>query len=518
MNLSDQDLKQIEEKGLTLRQVNKQIETFKSGIPFTNIVEAATIGNGITPLNTDLIDESLEFFESKRQNISIVKFVPASGAASRMFKFLFQFIEEYDPERESINAYINKNGLKDLSLFMVGMEKFPFYHQAVEILQQKGVDFDNLKPSQKVWHFAHTMLDENQLDFGNYPKGLLPFHEYKNQIISTAFEEHLFESALYPSADNIAVLHFTISERFKDRFDNEFKRIEEKVSKKTGITFQISFSYQQESTDTIAVTSKDKPFRNSDGSLLFRPSGHGALIKNLGELSADVIFIKNIDNVVVFKFKEEVAKYKKVLAGILLKVQERAFSYLKMIDKGNCNETDLNEIAEFLTRQLNVKISDEFEKYSEKYKMEYLHEKLNRPIRVCGMVKNEGEPGGGPFWVRDQNWNESLQIVESAQINLKDKSQKKIFKNSTHFNPVDLVCGIKDYKGSKYDLNQFVDENAAFITAKTKSGKELKAMELPGLWNGSMAFWNTIFVEVPIITFNPVKTVNDLLKGPHQIR
>ena len=518
MNLTDQDLKQIEQKGLTLRQVNKQIETFKSGIPFTNIVEAATIGNGIIALNNDLIDESLEFFESKRDKISIVKFVPASGAASRMFKFLFQFLEEYDPEKESINSYINKNGLKDLSLFMVGMEKFPFYRQVVETLEQKGLDFESLKPSNKVWHFAHAMLDENQLNFGNYPKGLLPFHEYKNNIISTAFEEHLFESALYPSADKVAVLHFTISERYKDRFDNEFKRIEEKVSKKTGIKFQISFSYQQESTDTIAVTSKDKPFRNTDGSLLFRPSGHGALIKNLAELDADIIFIKNIDNVVVFKFKEEVAKYKKVLAGILLKVQERSFNYMKTLYEGTCDEEDLNEVAEFLNRQLNVKISEEFEKYSEKYKIDYLREKLNRPIRVCGMVKNEGEPGGGPFWVRDLNWNESLQIVESAQINLKDKSQRKILKNATHFNPVDLVCGIKDYKGAKFDLTEFVDENAAFITAKTKSGKELKAMELPGLWNGSMAFWNTIFVEVPIITFNPVKTVNDLLKGPHQIR
>ena len=312
-------------------------------------------------------------------------------------------------------------------------------------------------------------------------------------------------------------MHFTISEKYKDRFDEEFKNIEEYVEKITGITFHISFSYQQESTDTIAVTLDDKPFREDDGTLLFRPSGHGALLKNLDTLDADIIFVKNIDNVVVKQYKEEVAKYKKVLAGILLDVQEKTYKYLKDLEANEISEDHLTTIAEFLTRQLNVRISEEFEKYSEKYKIEYLREKLNRPVRVCGMVKNEGEPGGGPFWVKDQNSNISLQIVESAQINQKNKEQKNILKNATHFNPVDLVCGVRNYRGEKFNLEDFVDHKAAFITMKTKVGKDLKALELPGLWNGSMAFWNTIFVEVPIITFNPVKTVNDLLKDMHQI-
>ncbi|WP_439150967.1 DUF4301 family protein [Winogradskyella sp.] len=518
MKFSEEDIEQIEKKGLTVKDVESQLAIFKSGIPFTNIAEVATKDHGIIVLNQKIIDESVSAFETRKNNLSLVKFVPASGAASRMFKFLFKFIKKYNPEKESINSYINKEKLKDLSLFSVGLEKFPFYNIVIDHLNNKGIDFNELPTSRKLWHFVQAMLDKQQLNFGNYPKGLLPFHEYKNNYISTAFEEHLYEAALYASNNKNAQLHFTISERFKDKFNEEFKRIEEHVEQKTGISFEIDFSYQHESTDTIAVTLKDQPFREKDGSLLFRPSGHGALLKNLNELDADIVFIKNIDNVVVKKYKEEVAKYKKVLAGILLQLQTKVFDNLNYLENNDLSEEKLIEIAEFLTRELSVKISYEFEKYSDKYKIEYLKEKLNRPIRVCGMVKNEGEPGGGPFWVKDQNWNLSLQIVESAQINLKDKSQKEIFKKATHFNPVDVVCGIKNYKGEKFDLENYVDQKAAFITMKTKVGKDLKALELPGLWNGSMAHWNTIFVEVPIITFNPVKTVNDLLKPPHQIK
>lgn len=518
MKFTEQDIELIGVKGLNLRTIKSQIAVFKTGIPFTNIDQAATIGDGILALNNELIDEFILFFENNRSDLSLVKFVPASGAATRMFKFLFRFLKEFKPDNESINSYINKNELKDLTLFMIGMEKFPFYDLVLNKLNEKGIDFKTLSNSQKVWYFAQTMLLEEELNYGNFPKGLLPFHKYTDDHIATAFEEHLYESALYASDDSQARLHFTISERFKNKFKEEFTRIEEYVEQKTGVSFEIEYSYQEESTDTIAVTPKNKPFRNDDGSLLFRPSGHGALLKNLNKIDANIIFIKNIDNVVVKKYKSEVAKYKKVLAGILLQLQQKAFSYLNLLDDGNTTENDLTEIAEFLTRKLNVIISDEFEKYSDKYKVEYLHDRLNRPFRVCGMVKNEGEPGGGPFWVKDQNWNLSLQIVESAQIDQKNKSQKEILRNATHFNPVDLVCGVKNYKGKKFNLEDFVDEKAAFITMKTKFGKDLKALELPGLWNGSMAYWNTIFVEVPIITFNPVKTVNDLLKTPHQLK
>ncbi|MGB1307838.1 MAG: DUF4301 family protein, partial [Oceanihabitans sp.] len=365
--------------------------------------------------------------------------------------------------------------------------------------------------------FIKTMLDADKLNYGFYPKGLLPFHEYKDHV-STAFEEHLFEAALYASANQQANLHFTISEKHKHIFDAEFKRIEEIVEAKTNTKFHITFSYQSQATDTIAVTPKNQPFLEDNGDLLFRPSGHGALLNNLNALNADVIFIKNIDNVVVFKYENEVAQYKKMLAGILLEIQEQAFLYLKELEANNLSESKLVEIAKFLKNKMQIVISSEFEKYSHTYQIAYLIEKLNRPIRVCGMVKNEGEPGGGPFWVKDENGKISLQIVESAQIDKKNKAQKSILKNATHFNPVDLVCGTKNYKGEKFNLHNFTDPKTAFITMKTKTGKDLKALELPGLWNGAMAYWNSIFVEVPLSTFNPVKTVTDLLKATHQIK
>jgi len=513
---SEKDIKQIESKGLTLQKVEEQIQTFKAGISFINIKDVATVGNGIIEIIEEHKQDYINYFDKMRDQISIIKFVPASGAATRMFKFLFQFLKEYDIKNETINSYINRHKAQELSLFLVGLEKFPFYDDVLKAAKKDYHNFDELSINEKMYFFIQTMLDENRLNYGFCPKGLLPFHKYKDHI-ATAFEEHLFEAALSASSNGKANLHFTISEKFNHTFDKEFERIEEIVEEKTKTAFEISFSYQKQSTDTIAVDSNNQPFRDENNNLLFRPSGHGALLENLNELDAELVFIKNIDNVVVYKYEEQVAEYKKILAGILLEIQEQNFQYLNNLTSKSLNENELMEIAQFLTVKMNVIISEEFEKFSLKYQREYLIEKLNRPIRVCGMVKNEGEPGGGPFWVKDENGNISLQIVESAQIDKDNKFQKNIFKNATHFNPVDLVCGIKDFKGNKFDLTKYVDPKTAFITMKTKVGHDIKALELPGLWNGSMANWNTIFVEVPLITFNPVKTVNDLLKAPHQV-
>jgi len=516
LKFSKEDIQFIEQKGLTIEQVNSQILLFKKGIPFLNLKNAATIGNGILKLNTSEKESYIKKFHEERDSISIIKFVPASGAATRMFKFLFQFLSEFNPEKESINAYINKNKAKDLSVFLIGLEKLPFFEEVIHKIHKSIDNFNDLKYEQQRYEFIKTMLDESQLNLGFYPKGLLPFHKYK-QHVSTAFEEHLFEGASYASSKKLANIHFTISEKHKHRFDEEFKFIEDDVEERTNTKFNISFSYQKESTDTIAVTHKNEPFRDENGKLVFRPSGHGALIRNLNELDADIIFIKNIDNVVVKKYKDQVADYKMILAGVLLDVQKQVFDYLNQLDNGVQPESKLVEIAEFLSNRLNVSINNEFEKYSHKYQIKYLKDKLNRPIRVCGMVKNEGEPGGGPFWVKDESGNISLQIVESAQVDKNNKRQKEIMKNATHFNPVDLVCGTKNYLGESFDLTKFVDHKTAFISEKTKSGKHLKALELPGLWNGAMANWNTIFVEVPLLTFNPVKMVNDLLKPAHQL-
>jgi hypothetical protein len=513
---TENDIRQITSKGLNEDKIESQLNLFKSGLPYINLTEAAIVKNGIKKLEDKEKKECIEFYESQQDSLSILKFVPASGAATRMFKSLFNFIESYNPEKESINSFINRKKESELSIFLVGIEKLPFYDIITEKLIELYPEFNKFSNDKKNYLFIKTMLDQDKLNYGFYPKGLLPFHKYKDHI-ATAFEEHLFEAAIYASSNNKANLHFTISEKYNHIFDSEFERIENIVERKTNTKFNISFSYQKESTDTIAVNHNNEPFREDDGSLYFRPSGHGALLQNLNDLNADIIFIKNIDNVVVFKFEQEVAEYKKMLAGILLKIQKQAFLYLKQLENEKLTEETIIEIAQFLIKEMNISISSEFEKYSKKYQIEYLFEKLHRPIRVCGMVKNEGEPGGGPFWVKDESGQLSLQIVESAQIDKKNKLQKEILKQSTHFNPVDLVCGIKNYKGQKFDLNNFVDPKTAFITMKTKVGKDIKALELPGLWNGSMANWNTIFVEVPLITFNPVKTVTDLLKSTHQI-
>lgn len=516
MNFTENDIKQIENKGLTVDKVESQLQLFKSGIPFVNLKEAATINHGVLKLSKDKKEDFISLFESKRDEIDIVKFVPASGAATRMFKFLFQFLEDYNPENGSINAYINRNKANNMSIFLVGLEKFPFYKEMLQTVKDLFPDFNTCTNNEKQLLFIKTMLEKDKANLSSYPKGLLPFHKYKDHN-ATAFEEHLFEAALYASSKQKANLHFTISETHKHKFDEEFKRIEEIVERKTNTAFNISFSYQKEATDTIAVTPQNKPFRTQDERLLFRPSGHGALLQNLNALNYDIVFVKNIDNIVVFKFEEEVAEYKKMLAGILLNVQAETFQFLKDLESDIIEEDKIIAIAQFLSTRLNIIVNPEFEKFSNKYQKEYLIEKLNRPIRVCGMVKNEGEPGGGPFWVKNESGTVSLQIVESAQIDQKNKHQKAILKNATHFNPVDLVCGIKNYKGEAFNLTEYVDPKTAFISMKTKTGKHLKALELPGLWNGSMAHWNTIFVEVPLLTFNPVKTVNDLLKTQHQI-
>ncbi len=516
MQFNQADINFIEQKGLTLKKVEKQLELLKTGLPSINLERAATIGDGIQQFSYIKASELISNYDSKKDELKIVKFVPASGAATRMFSFLFDFLKDYKPSKESINAYINKNKASELSLFFIGIEKLPFYNKVMRYLEKNNKIEANSTNDEKLYAFTKAILDKDQLNFSAFPKGLLPFHKYKEHLAS-AFEEHLFEAALYVASKGKATLHFTISEKHKDKFDKEFTRIQNIVENKTKTKFNISFSYQKEATDTIAVTTKDEIVREENNQLYFRPSGHGALLDNLNQFDADIIFIKNIDNVVVYKYEEEVAKSKKMLAGLLIDIKEEAFKYAKQLDEEDLSNIDIVNIAEFLITKMNVVISSEFEKYSKQYQIDYLKDKLDRPIRVCGMVQNEGEPGGGPYWVKDEGANLSLQIVESAQINKKSKIQKNILKKATHFNPVDLVCSIKNYKGETYDLQKFVDHQSAFITMKTKVGKDIKALELPGLWNGSMSNWNTIFVEVPLATFNPVKTVNDLLKPTHQV-
>ncbi len=510
IEFTQRDIRQIEEKGISKKTVEDQIRTFMEGVPNITLHAPALIGEGILKIPPKEEKKFIQAFEKAKDSLTLLKFVPASGAASRMFKTLFGFLEDFSPEEESFDAYVRNKDERSLLKFFERAHEFPFYEST---LNRMGVK--DLSADQDKYGFVSELLGEDGLNYGFYPKGLLPFHKY-GEDLATPFEEHLFEGVEYACVGDKARLHFTISEQHQSLFDQEWKKIGKRVSKETGTSFEVGYSYQSQATDTIAVTPDNEPFRNEDGSVLFRPGGHGALLRNLNEQDADIIFIKNIDNVVTRDRSGETANSKKLLAGILLGLQERVFHYSGLLEENSLSGGDMEEIRNFLESDLNVRISDHYASFTIGQQIEILKDKLHRPIRVCGMVKNEGEPGGGPFWVKDRNGNISLQIVESAQVDLDRDHQASIFQESTHFNPVDIVCGVKDHKGEKYDLLKFVNEKQGFITNKTEEGKPLKALELPGLWNGGMAYWNTVFVEVPISTFNPVKTVNDLLKPAHQ--
>ena len=495
------DLQQFKEKNISEEQVKNQIEQFIKGFKFTNIIAPATIENGILKVGKSDINNLIYEYEENRDTEKRVKFVPASGAASRMFKTLFAVLNDETDinEDKSFNSAYN---------FIQNIEKFAFYDDLTNICD-KNTDFKT--EHKKV--FA-CLLTEKDLNYGNLPKGLLKFHKYKDGN-RTPVQEHLTEAALYAKSKKNAYIHFTVSPEHLSLFKKHIEQTKVKYEKYHNVKFEINYSIQKPSTDTIAVDLQNRPFRNSDGSILFRPGGHGALIENLNEIDADIIFVKNIDNVVPDRLKKDTLTYKKVLAGVLIKTRRKIFSHIRQLQKTADNGT-INEAKQFLKNELFITPDKTFESKNNSEKAKYLTNKLNRPFRVCGMVKNEGEPGGGPFFVQKESGSVSLQIVESAQIDMQNPEKAEIVKNAAYFNPVDLVLGIKDYKSKKFDLTKFTDPETGFISQKSKDGKELKALELPGLWNGTMANWNTLFVEVPISTFNPVKTVNDLLRKTHQ--
>ncbi|MGV3697579.1 DUF4301 family protein [Flavobacterium sp.] len=513
-HLTEADFEQIKTLGISLDKIEGELTLFRLGIPKITLEKPATIGDGILKLSNEEFQKQADFFDSRKDSLKLKKFVPASGAASRMFKFLNEFLNDFDHENETINAYINRKKDKNLPIFLAGIEKFPFYDEIKAKVKELTPDYYSLESHEKSYLFIKTMLSPEYFDFCNKPKGVLDFHKYETEI-TTPVEEHLNECAFYASSKSVSNLHFTVSDHHEILFQTIIDRVKQKVEDKSKTKVHVAYSHQDKSTDTIAVTPNNEPFRTEDGRLLFRPGGHGALIKNLNNLDADVIFIKNIDNVIQNHI-QEITLYKKGLAGILIDLQQQVFEILKAVENNRINEKDIPAIIRFMAQQLNIDILEDFEKYTLENKLEFIINKLNRPIRVCGMVKNEGEPGGGPFWVRSYKGNVSLQIVESAQVETNNAEQAGILAKATHFNPVDLVCATKNYKGEKFELPQFVDTSTGFIVSKTKNGQDLKGYELPGLWNGAMAKWITVFVEVPLITFNPVKTVNDLLKPAHQ--
>ena len=475
------DLQQIRQHGLTPEAVERQIGNFRTGFPPLKEKEAASPANGgIVKLDEQAVRAAAELYESRRDALRTVKFVPASGAATRMFKALFEFVNEGRRSRA-------------IDELLANIDRFAFGRRLRELVPAGASD-----------ERIVAAIVGNGLDYGSKPKGLILFHRYGEEV-RTAVEEHLVEGAQYASGNGRVSLHFTVSPEHVDGFRELLSQVQPRYEERFGVKYDISFSVQKPSTDTIAVNPDNTPFRNSDGTLLFRPAGHGALIENLNEVDADLIFIKNIDNVTTDARRNDTILYKKVLAGLLLQLQEKIFGLLGEL-RGEVSQARLSEIAHFVEQKLCVRLPEGWDRA-------LLVTLLDRPVRVCGMVRNDGEPGGGPFWVEGMHGQVSLQIAESSQIS---EADKPMMSSATHFNPVDLVCGVRRADGSKFDLSKYVDPATGFISSKSKDGRELRAQELPGLWNGAMADWTTVFVDVPLSTFSPVKTVNDLLRPEHQ--
>ena len=503
---TEQDKQQLAQKGISEEKLCHQLEQFKIGFPFLRLEGAAAIGKGIVAPAEDERKQYVKAWEQyKAEGRKVVKFVPASGAASRMFKDMFAFVDaDYDVPTTPFEKQYFEN-----------IHNFAFFG-ALDAACQKneGKGIDALLSEGRYKAVAANMLRPEGLNYGQLPKGLLLFHQYPEGP-RTPMEEHLVEGALYAASNGEAHVHFTVSHEHMELFKAKVAEKADTYAKKFGIKYDISFSEQKPSTDTVAANADNTPFRNDDGSLLFRPGGHGALIENLNEIDADVIFVKNIDNVVPDRLKPETVEWKQIIAGILVTLQKQAFDYLRLLDTGKYTHEQIEEIIRFVQQDLCCRKQD-IKHLEDAELVIYLRKKLNRPMRVCGVVKNVGEPGGGPFLTYNQDGTVSLQILESSQIDKSNKEYMEMFTKGTHFNPVDLVCAVKDYKGNAFNLPDYVDPTTGFISSKSKSGKELKALELPGLWNGAMSDWSTVFVEVPLGTFNPVKTVNDLLREQHQ--
>lgn len=504
---TQEDLQTFASRGISQAQIQEQLQSFANGFPYLQLAASASVGNGILAIDDTSAEEyQNQWDEYQAENHRIVKFVPASGAASRMFKNLFEFLDaDYDaPATDFEKKFFNH------------IADFAFYGALDQVCSQLyGKDIPALLADAQYKKIVAALLNKEGLDYGALPKGLLQFHKYESQV-RTAMEEHLAEGAMYAgNAAREVSVHFTVSHDHLPLFKKLVEQVQPEYEARYNVHYHITFSEQKPSTDTIAADMENNPFRDDKGNLLFRPGGHGALIENLNDIDADVIFVKNIDNVVPDHLKGQTVKYKKIIGGVLISLKKQIDSYVTLLKSGRYTIEDLREMLAFLHKKLFLR-NPETKHLEDAELALYLLHKLDRPLRVCGMVKNVGEPGGGPFLAYNQDGTISLQILESSQIDMGNPQAKAFFEQGTHFNPVDLVCAVRDAEGQKYDLPRYVDKNTGFISYKSKNGKELKALELPGLWNGAMSDWNTLFVEVPIATFNPVKTVNDLLREQHQ--
>ena len=511
----EKDLLQLKNHGISIEQAEQQLKTLIKGLSHARLTKAALSGSGITIAGSEEIKDFISKYDSYKGKINVHKFVPASGAATRMFKVLHE-VDEICRQPDFNPRILQKDAYKAFNESIERLGDFAFYDDLEAMMKRKGHNLRNTIKNMQYHVILEYLLGAEGINYGNLPKGLIKFHKYKEGA-RTAFEEHLVEGAFYALTGKDAVkLHLTVSPEHRGLFREKLEEKKDYYEKRLRVKFEVTFSIQKTSTDTIALDERNEPFRENDGTLHFRPGGHGALLENLNETDADIVFIKNIDNVQPDRNKEEISAYKKLLAGILLEYQEKTFSYISRIDKGEDEIAGLaDEIQLFLKNKLGTLVN--LKKFQSRGDiLHLLRKKLDRPIRVCGMVRNIGEAGGGPYWALQADQSTSLQIIESSQVNHKDPEQEAIYNSATHFNPVDLVCGLKDHHGKKFDLLKYRDPDTFFLSRKFRNGKALKAYELPGLWNGAMADWNTVFVEVPLVTFAPVKMLNDLLRPEHK--
>lgn len=489
---------------MNVDEILKQLEVVRKGVGAVKLIRPARIGDGIVEIIPGEREILVALHHQAVQKGRMLKFVPASGVASRLFNNWQTGYHRggFDRTEDSIKSLQN-------------IPKFAFYDDIKCAMALDGQNIESHMRDQRYCDILEYILTPKGLNYASLPKALIKFHIYPEHN-RTAVEEHLVEAALYvKDAKDICRIHFSVSEEHEHQFKDFISRIKSSYEKLFRVTYDISVTMQLRSTDTIAMDMNNNPFRNRKGDILFRPGGHGALLSNLDAIGGDIIFLKNIDNVVPDRMKDVTVLYKKLLGGYLVRLQDEIFRILDLLSQKGAKDAQLSTIVRFCRQRLFLSFPDGFNGYSTSAQKEYLFQKLNRPIRVCGMVRNEGEPGGGPFWVEERDGTQSLQIVEQSQIDPYSKEQQQIWRSSTHFNPVDLVCGVRNHRGKKFDLRLYADRDALSVSIKTHENGELKALELPGLWNGSMALWNTVFVEVPLETFNPVKTVEDLLRKSH---
>ncbi len=504
MIFTEADARQIEKEGLTRDKVLAQIDLFKRGVRPVKLNRPCTVNDGIVSLSEEELTKMAALYEEELgMGRKVLKFVPASGAASRMFKDWYPYLE-----KGSLDA-------RQRDDFAGELKRFAFYMDLRDVILRDGEDLEKMLEEGRHADILTYILTSKGLNYGNLPKALLKFHAYPDGS-RTALEEHLVEAALYAKdACRMCRLHLTLSEEHQKDAADYLSVIKRYYEKDYDVTFNIALSKQKSSTNTIAVDLDNRPFRDQQGELVFRPGGHGALLDNLNGAGGDIVYLKNIDNIVSDRLKPVTVFYKKAIGGYLISLQNEMFRYLRQLDKAVPDEEVIRELRLFCEKSLHLVMPPRFEDLPLTEKCSFVFKRLNRPIRVCGMVKNQGEPGGGPFWINGEDGTQSLQIIEESQIDSGSTEQKSIWSRATHFNPVDIVCGVRNYRSDKFDLCEFVNKEAYFISRKSEKGRDLKALELPGLWNGSMAFWTTIFVEVPIETFNPVKTIHDLLRPEH---